>query len=201
MPRRLGLALGLCLGLAAGVRGEETATAAPAVERLIEQLGSRDFKVREAAGRALSVRGDEALPAMRKALAHPDPEVHQRLTQLIADTERALLLAPKRVTLKLDQVPMAAALAELTRQTGYRIEFQGGGQQQLVSLQAENVTFWEAFDKLCAQGGLVLQQHHDLSGGLVVYAQNAIVPFVDYRGPFRLWAGGFHYNKSLSFAT
>jgi hypothetical protein len=171
------------------------------VDRLIDQLGSRDFKAREAAGRALAARGEEALSAMRKALPHPDPEVRQRLAQLVADVERALLFAPKRVTLKLDQVPMAQALAELTRQTGYRIELQGGGQQQLVSLRAENLTFWEAFDKLCAQGGLVLQQHHDQAGGLIVYAQNAFVPFVDYRGPFRLWASGFHYNKSLTFAT
>jgi hypothetical protein len=200
--RRLGLAVGIGLGLAAGALADGPAAAPPAVERLIEQLGSRDFKAREAAGRALLDRGEEALPAMRKAQAHPDPEVRQRLAQLIADTERAVLLAPKRVTLKLDHVPLRDALAELTRQTGYRIEVQGGNaQKQLVSLRAENVTFWEAFDKLCTQGGLVLQQHHDLSGGLIVYPQDAFVPFVDYRGPFRLAAGSFHYNKSLSFAT
>ena len=27
------------------------------------------------------------------------------------------------------------------------------------------------------------------------------VPFIDYQGPFRLSAGGFHYSKSLTFAT
>ena len=202
MARRLGLALGLSLGLAAATHAAETATAPPPVERLIEQLGSRDFKTREGAGKALALRGEEALPALRKAMPHPDPEVRQRLSQLIADTERSLLLAPKRVTLKLNQTPVREALAELARQSGYRIDLQGGPRNQLVTLQLENVSFWEAFDKLCAQAGLVLQQHYDLAhGGLMVYAQDAIVPFIDYRGPFRLSANSFHYNKSLAFAT
>jgi hypothetical protein len=76
-----------------------------------------------------------------------------------------------------------------------------GGNQPVVTLSADNVSFWEAFDRICGQGGLVLQQHYDSSQGLVLYNQNAVVPFVDYRGPFRLSAAGFHYNKSLTFAT
>jgi hypothetical protein len=200
MTPRLGLALGLCLGLTAGANAQGSA-ATPPVERLIEQLGSRDFKTRESASKALALRGEEALPALRKALPHPDPEVRQRLAQLVADTERALLLAPKRVSLKFEQTPARDALAELSRQSGYRIELQGGGPQQLVTLQADNLTFWEAFDKICTQAGLVLQQHNDSNGGLTVYAQDAVVPFVDYRGPFRLSANSFQYNKSLAFAT
>src|SRR5262245_32132165 len=185
MTRRLGLALGLGLGLTVAALAD--GAAAPAIDQLIEQLGSRDFKAREAAGKALADRGEEALPALRKAMPHPDPEVRQRLAQLIADTERALLLAPKRVTFKFDQTPLAAALAEVTKQTGYPVELQGGGpQQQLVTVHVENAPFWEAFDKLCAQAGLVLQQHSGTGGGLIVYPQNAFVPFVDYRGPFRL---------------
>src|SRR5437764_11995325 len=99
---------------------------------------------------------------MRARLAHPDPEVRKRLDQIVTDTERAALLAPRRVTLRLDRVPMKAALAELAKQSGYKIDLQGGGQQQLVSLEAVNVSFWEAFDKLAAQGGLVMQPQHDM---------------------------------------
>ncbi len=200
----LGLALGVCLEGAALARGEGTAApaAAPTVERLIEQLGSPDFKLRETAGKALAARGADALPALKKATGHPDPEVRQRLANLIAETERAVLLAPKRVTLHLDGVPLRDAVAELARESGYRIEIQGGGGvQPAIHLMVENVPFWEAFDKLCAQGGLVLQQHYDASMGLVLYNQNAVVPFVDYRGPFRLSAAGFSYNRSVNFAT
>src|SRR5262245_2315104 len=194
-------ALILCFVVAAGVRSDGPEAAQPTVEQLIERLGSRDFKSREAAAKALAARSEEALPAMRKAIAHPDPEVRQRLEQIVGDAERALLLAPKRVTLKLDNVLLKDALAELSRQSGYRVDLQGGMPQQIVNLDVKNATFWETLDKLSAQAGLVLQQHHDMQGGLILYAQNAITPFVDYRGPFRVWATGFHYNKSLTFGS
>jgi hypothetical protein len=187
--------------VAAGVRSDGPEAAQPTIEQLIERLGSRDFKSREAAAKALAARSEEALPAMRKAVAHPDPEVRQRLEQLVADSERTLLLAPKRVTMKLDNVLLKDALAELSRQSGYRVDLQGGMPQQIVNLDVKNATFWETLDKLSAQAGLVLQQHHDMQGGLILYAQNAITPFVDYRGPFRVWATGFHYNKSLTFGS
>jgi hypothetical protein len=200
MTRRLGLALTFCLVVAIGGRGDGP-TAAPPVERLIEQLGSPDFKTRESANKVLAERGGDALPALRNALPHPDPEVRQRLSKLIADAERVQLLAPKRVSVKFHQTPISEAMAELTRQTGYRIVLQSAGPQQLVTLQMDNAPFWEVFDKVCAQNGLVMQQYNDGSGGLMVYAQNAIVPFVDYRGPFRLSASSFQYYKSNSFAT
>jgi hypothetical protein len=186
-----------CIVLVAGARPESP----PTVDQLIERLGSRDFKTREAAAKALSVRGEESLPAMRKAVSHPDPEIRKRLEQLITDTERSVMLAPKRVTLKLDNASLKDALAELTRVSGYRVELQGGLPQQQVSLDVQNTTFWEALDKLSAQAGLVLQQHHDMQGGLILYAQNSVTPFVDYRGPFRVWATGFHYSKSLTFGS
>jgi hypothetical protein len=199
---QLGLALGV-LVLPALSGAEETATVVTApTEKLIAQLGSPDFKAREAAGKALAARGADALPAMRKAVAHPDPEVRQRLGILITDAERAVLLSPKRVSMKLEGVPLRDAIAELAKLSSYKIEVQNsGGVQPLVTLTAVDAPFWEVFDKLCIQGGLVLQQHYDMNQGLVLYGQNAVVPFVDYRGPFRLSASGFHYNKSLTFAT
>jgi hypothetical protein len=201
MGRHLGLALAVCLAVTHAARAEGTASPPATIDRLIEQLGSPDFKTREAATRALTGRAAEALPVMKQAANHPNAEVRQRLAGLITDLERAALLAPKRVTLKLDNVPLKQA-ADLAKATGYKIELQNAaGSQPLVSLSAENATFWEVFDRLCGQGGLVLQQHYDASQGLVLYSQNAVVPFVDYRGPFRLSASGFHYNKSLTFAT
>jgi hypothetical protein len=188
---------------AATARTEETATTpAPPAERLIEQLGNTDFKTREAAAKALAGRGTDVLPAMKKATAHPDPEVRQRLAGLIADAERTALLAATRVTLNLNAVPVRDAVAALAEASGYKIDLQNSaGPQPLVSLTVNNAPFWEAFDQLCSQAGLVLQQHYDAGMGLVLCAQNAVVPFVDYRGPFRVSATGFNYAKSVTFAT
>jgi HEAT repeat protein len=65
------MALGLlsCLDLGApGLpAGEGKPGAGPGLERLIEDLGSRDFEVREAATRALKEM-DEAEAALRQAL-------------------------------------------------------------------------------------------------------------------------------------
>lgn len=200
MGRMIGLALGLCVCIATNVPAADN-PASTTAEKLIEQLGSPDFKIREAAGRALAARGDEVLPALRKAVNHPDAEVRQRLANLITDIEHNTLLAPRRITMKVTNTPLREAIAELSKQSGYKIELQGAGNQVLVSLNVVNVPFWEAFDKLCVQGGLILQQHYDAAQGLVLISQDSIVPFVDYRGVFRLSAGNFHYNRSLNFAT
>src|SRR2546425_449055 len=74
-------------------------------------------------------------------------------------------------------------------------------EQLIEQLGHRDFKVWEALDKVSAQAGLVLQQHHDAQGGLLLYSQNAYTPYVDYRGPFRLAANSFHYNKSLTFAT
>src|SRR5438132_10344344 len=83
MRHRLGLILALALGLVMAAHAADATP--PSSEELIEQLGHRDFRIREAAGKALAARGADALAAMRKALAHPDPEVRQRLGQLVTD--------------------------------------------------------------------------------------------------------------------
>src|SRR5690242_18631666 len=40
----------------------------PAVKKLVDDLGSEDWRTREKAGRELAALGDKALPHMRKAL-------------------------------------------------------------------------------------------------------------------------------------
>src|SRR5690349_13024428 len=67
--------------------------AAPAddeVGRLIGQLGSEDYVPREAASRRLEDIGEPALPALRQALASPDPEVRRRAGDLVALIEHRL---------------------------------------------------------------------------------------------------------------
>jgi hypothetical protein len=66
----------LCLALAA------TALAG-ALEDAIRDLGSDDWKKREAATAALSAMGDEALPSLEKAAQDKDPEVRWRAERAI----------------------------------------------------------------------------------------------------------------------
>jgi hypothetical protein len=62
-------------------------SAVPDVERLIEDLGSKDFDVREAATRALKEL-DEAPPALRWALGAADLEVRRRAADILEGIEQ-----------------------------------------------------------------------------------------------------------------
>jgi hypothetical protein len=53
------------------------------IHRLIQQLGSENFREREAASRSLAVIGEPAEPALRRAMRHNDPEIRHRALQLV----------------------------------------------------------------------------------------------------------------------
>ena len=123
------LALGLGLGVLA-------ATAAPPVEKpdkpdadkiakLIVQLGSDDFDEREKASADLEAVGDPAYAALHEALKSADEEVRKRAELLVGKIEKrresADALKPKRVHLVYKDVPLAEAVEDLKKQTGYNI--------------------------------------------------------------------------------
>src|SRR5262249_41793835 len=59
------------------------------IAKLIEQLGSSDFHVREDANHQLR-EVEEALPALRRAAQASDPEVRRRAKEVVASLERRL---------------------------------------------------------------------------------------------------------------
>ena len=69
-------------------------------------------------------------------------------------------LAPTKVHLNLTGTPVDQAVAELSHKSGYFIflsdeEGKGSLKKRTITLDTGEVTFWEAFEKLCAKGGLV----------------------------------------------
>jgi hypothetical protein len=202
----------LCLlslaGLVATTCGEEPArNPAPTAEQLIERLGSNDFRTREAASRALSDLGIAALPALRKAQNHPDPEVRRRLEELIPDLESRTALEPRRVTLKVTNRPVKDILAEITKQTGYKLALaqENTERDKLVhSFNFENLTFWEALDRVCDACGLLFQQNYGYGDDILrlqVSDQGQHSPYVYLDGAFRLVAQGFSYGRNIQFGV
>jgi hypothetical protein len=200
------LAVVVCLGMSTAWGNGQPDVPRPArsAAQLIEQLGHEDYTQRDAASKALLALGAQALPALKKAKDHEDPEVRRRVGELILTVERAGLLAPRRVTLRLKDKPIRQAVTELARQTGYTIELwpnaqaNGEREKELFRLDLENVPFWEAIDRICAAGGLALQEGYGDDRIRLNYASNR-VPFVHRSGPFRLVAQGIHYNRSITF--
>src|SRR5437870_1068666 len=125
MSRMVWLTLIVLVGstIAASASGAlDQVTPAPTAEQLIGQLGHREFRVREAANKTLLERGMSALPALRKAKDHKDPEVRRRIEALLAPLEAAAEVAPKRVTLHIKQRPLRDVIKDLAKQSGYKIE-------------------------------------------------------------------------------
>jgi hypothetical protein len=126
--------------------------------RLIGLLGSDDGAERERAAEGLEARGALALPALRTALRHRDPEVRaaaRRLLRVIerkVDGERAL--RPTMVRLTCKNAPVGEVVAELARQSGFAIQLKGGKGKR-ITLDTRK-TFWEALARLEAIGGLRL---------------------------------------------
>jgi hypothetical protein len=173
---------------------------APApVEQLIEQLGSRDYRVREAAGRTLEARGEDALPVLRKSVATADPEIRRRLALLTQNIDRKVMLSAKRVSLHLKDKPLKEAISSLSQQTGYKIDVQENGNQPQprLTLNLDHVSFWAALEKLCLVAGLTIQMN-DGQEGIQLYFQDTFSPYVHHSGPFRFVAGNFQYNNNIN---
>ena len=191
---------GACLLLAAAAHSaDKTEHKAISIDALIVQLGDKNFRVRQAAGRELADRGEEALPALRKALDSKDEEVHRRVEVLTEQIERNVLLSPKRITVSMKNQPIQSAVNELARLTGYKLQFQGG-QARTVTIEMEKATYWQVLEKICDEGQLS-PGFDDQRGIVYLYQQNTISPYTYLNGPFRFVAQNFSYNRYINLAN
>lgn len=173
------------------------------IAQLIKDLGDDDYRTREKAGRELVVRGEKALPQMRAALRETEsPEVQRRLTVMIRrmDTER--LVEPKRVTIAKKAMTAKAAIEEITRQTGYKIDFNTGGpnSDEKHTFEFDKTPFWVAVDKVASAAGCVVYGEDYGDNNIRVYNQDTLNPHVAYAGPFRFLATNINCNDSIQLS-
>jgi hypothetical protein len=134
------------------------------IDALIGQLGSSKFEERASAQKQLELIGVPALESLKKAKQNGDLELSKRAGELVRKIEErefnAALLVPKRVRLQLADVPVAEAVAELAKASGYAMQLEGldALANKKVALDTGDVTFLEALDKLCNQVGLMVIQ-------------------------------------------
>lgn len=140
-----------------------TAPAAPTVDALVGQLGDRDFKTREAAGKQLLELGERAVAALETGAESPVPEIARRCADLLPKVKRKLdadaLLAPTLVDLPGDSVTVAAAFAAIEKRSRYRLRVEGDQEvlSQQVKLPGTQVPFWEAVAAVCEACKLEVQ--------------------------------------------
>jgi hypothetical protein len=171
----------------------------PALKKLIDDLGSEDWRTREKAGRELAKLGDKALPHLRKALLSTDsPEVQRRLSVLVRKMDRERLVEPKRVTLSAKDKTAKEIFEAIGKQTGYKIEF-GGGPDGKHSFEFENTPFWQAIDAVAGAAGLTVYAEYE-DDTVRVYNNESANPYVAYSGPFRLLATNIQSNRNVQLS-
>ena len=175
----------------------------PATAALIADLGSPDYRAREKAGAALAAKGEKALPDLRRALAAADnPEVSRRLTVLVRRMDHDRLVSPKRVTFAVKNKPAKDVFDEIAKQTGYKIDFQGGGNADCrYSFDFANAPFWVAVDQVAEATGMSVYANGGDDDVVQINSySDAHNPHVTYAGPFRLVATGINANKSVQLS-
>jgi hypothetical protein len=130
--------------------------------QLVTQLGSKQYAQREQASRELDALGSDALAVLRKALKSSDLEVRRRAQALVQKIEKRLetakLLTPRTLRLVYKETPLAQAVADFAKKSGFAIELKPGEptlDQRKVTLDTGDTTFWKAFDQFCSAAGLV----------------------------------------------
>ena len=173
------------------------------IAQLIKDLGDEDYRTREKAGRELVAKGDKALPQMRAALrATESPEVQRRLSVMIRKMDTERLVAPKRITIAKKEMSVKAALDEISKQSGYKIDYSGGGgnSDENQTFEFDNVPFWVAIDRVANAAGCVVYAEEYGDESIRVYNQDSINPYVAYAGPFRFLATNIHSNDSVQLS-
>jgi hypothetical protein len=206
-----GLVLAILPAESAGVKKTSSADKGElkkTVEQLITELGDKRFKVRQKAQNRLSKMGVEALPYIVKARKSTrDLEVVWRLDRVIPAMERAAMLLPRTVTLRLENKSLRDVITEISRQTGYQIDLNANiFANKNYKFHFEKMPFWQALDKVCEASGLSIYQYsHYGSGGndriqLTTYGSKPS-PLAQYTETFRLVPAGIHYYRNINYGT
>ena len=177
-----------------------------ATQRLVDQLADLDFRKRDAAAHQLEAMGAKAIPALRAASKHSDPEVRRRAAELLGPIESAALLAPKRITLSVEKKTTAEVLEALRKQSGYQIDLfatappKPGTEAERYTFQWKDVPFWQALDELARAAGLTVQQSFG-DNRLRLQSSGRHAPYVCQAGAFCLAAGGFQETRTVDFSA
>jgi hypothetical protein len=156
----IGSSGGAALAVAADPAGQQSR-----IDDLIAQLGSKNYRLREAATKNLDAIGEAALEPLRKAVNNPDMEIADRAASLVTSIEQraenARLIAPTYVDLTLKDSPVEYAVAELAKKSGYPIAVAGDKSKlagRKVTLETGKVPFWKAFEMLCEKAEIDFAQ-------------------------------------------
>lgn len=186
-----------------------TTSAAPAADlaSLIARLGADETADRDAAQQAiLALPGDPTAELRAARVRAADPDVRMRIDAMLVQSRERAELGPSRVTLKFDDAPLSKVIDELERQSHARFNDIGpefGDQQPRVTIDARDVTFWDAIARVQAAGNVVFQPTGGNDGGWRVsrnFGQMNAVRGIE-SGAFLFQPIAASYSRTISYAA
>ena len=134
----------------------------PAISEMIQALGNASFELREKAEKDLGLVGEPALEQLRKARKSEDPEIRRRTESLIkkieAESDNKKLIDPKKITMKHVDAPVTEVIADLVKQSGYRIVLEDKSralETKKITVEMKDASFWEALQTISVRANLV----------------------------------------------
>lgn len=133
-----------------------------AISEMIQSLGNASFELREKAEKDLGLAGEPALEQLRKARKSEDPEIRRRAESLIKkiemESDNKKLIDPKKITMKHLDSPVTEVIADLVKQSGYRIVLEDKSsamETKKITVEMKDTPFWEALRIITTKASLV----------------------------------------------
>jgi len=191
----------ITMAVALGLTMIPLAQAQTEIAPLVAQLGSRDYREREKANKALLALGPKSLSALKAELAKCDvPEVQRRLETLVERFAIEQLIAPSRVTVNANNQQIRLVLKDICKQAGYGLN-ESIGTELKVTLELKDVPFWEAVEKICAGSGISTTFQDDDRRTLNAHQSGSVSPHVDCAGTFRFTATNINTSRNVQLSN
>lgn len=159
------------------------------IPALIEQLGSDDYRYRNAAELRLANIGAPARAALQEAERTGKAEVRLRAHELLKGIYADDLWKPRLFTCDERNTAASVIIQQLSKKTGNRVllgDQYGSFDDKALDVSYAEIDFWRVLDDVCAKTGNKLRPHYDTrEPGLVITAGRPGSYPVAYAGPFR----------------
>jgi hypothetical protein len=159
------------------------------LQRLVDDLASPRFTVREEAQRRLLEAGSAAREPVLRATKSDDVEQRLRAEQILREIKRAELWEPATIDLSCENAQVLDVFRAIADQSGNPVNWERTPKSldRKVSVNWDKTPYWVAMDDTSRRAQVVPHMYDDpaLSGVVLSHGTAGKYP-VSYRGPLRL---------------
>ena len=166
----------------------ETAAITLRIARLVDQLGSQSYMLRNEASEKLAAIGGPTRIALEAAATADDPEVRLRAAELLRRLKVEDLWSPGHVSYQSRNESVGKVLAAIADQTGNFV-FLGNQSVSLhdglVDLDYPSADYWPTVDDICRHSGNGISLDSGISQGVLIVPASGRACPTAYAGPVR----------------